>query len=235
MRHQVATVVLGPILMRQGQATRHKITLLPEPPGDRQGTIGTGPPLKLLIIGDSAGAGVGSAHQTEALSGQTVQQLSAHYTVNWRLQARSGSTIPAIMRHLKRLGNEPWDWVVVSIGANDVVSRHSLQQWRDNLDSLRDLLNERFDQPRMLFSGLPPMHLFPAMPQPLRWYIGSRAKEFDRELANWAAGQERCARLAMDFPADPDLLATDGFHPGPGLYVLWGEAVATHIRTHARP
>jgi hypothetical protein len=32
-------------------------------------------------------------------------------------------------------------------------------------------------------SGLPPMHRFPALPQPLRWYIGSRARDFDRALA----------------------------------------------------
>ena len=231
----MATVLLGPILLQQGQKVRQHITQLPEPPGDRQGTAGSGPRLRLLIIGDSAGAGVGAAHQDDALSGQTVRQLSCQYTVNWRLHARAGTTIPVIMRRLMRLESEPWDWVVVSLGANDVVSRHSLAQWQENLDRLRDLLDERFDRPRLLFSGLPPMHLFPALPQPLRWYLGTRAKEFDRALGNWASSRERCARLATDFTRDPALMATDGFHPGPGLYRLWGQAVAEHIRSHGDP
>ena len=235
LRHHVATVLLGPVLLRQGQKARTIITQLPEPPGERHGTSGTGPTLNLLIIGDSAGAGVGAAHQNESLSGRTVAHLSTDHTVNWRLQARSGSTVPAAMRHLKRLAPESFDWVVVSLGANDVVSRHSLAQWRENLDSLCELLDERFGHPQLLFSGLPPMHLFPALDQPLRWYLGSRAKDFDRVMADWAAGRERCARLPMNFPEDPALLATDGFHPGPGLYRLWGQAVAQHIRRHSGP
>ncbi len=129
MRHLVATVLLGPVLLRQGQKARQKITLLPEPPGDRHGTSGTGPTLNLLIVGDSAGAGVGAAHQTESLSGRAVAHLSTDHTVNWRLQARSGATVPAAMRRLKRLEPESFDWVVVSLGANDVVMHKMSGLW----------------------------------------------------------------------------------------------------------
>jgi hypothetical protein len=31
------------------------------------------------------------------------------------------------------------------------------------------------------------MHRFPALPQPLRWYVGSRARDFDRALEELAA------------------------------------------------
>ena len=46
----------------------------------------------------------------------------------------------------------------------------------------------------VVLSGLPPMHAFPALPQPLRTYIGSRAKRLDAVLARLMAG------------------AADGFH-----------------------
>jgi len=231
MNHQLAGILMSPILLKQGKQVRQHITLLPEPPGDRQGVTGTGPVVKLLIIGDSAGAGVGAAHQSEALSGRIVESLAPDFTVHWRLAARSGATVPATLRHLKRLEADAWDWVVISLGANDVVTRDSREHWRENLNTLRDLIQTRFGRPRILFSGLPPMHLFPALPQPLRWYLGARAKDFDRTMAQWASGQDRCERLPTDFPRDAALMASDGFHPGPGLYTLWGRAVADHIRS----
>jgi hypothetical protein len=43
-----------------------------------------------------------------------------------------------------------------------------------------------------VLSGLPPMHRFPALPQPLRWYVGSRARDFNRVLAE-LAGAGRAA------------------------------------------
>lgn len=230
MTHQLASLLLGPILLKQGRQVRQHISLLPEPPGERQGVAGTGPAVRILIIGDSAGAGVGAAHQNDALSGQVVQALAPDFTVHWRLAARTGATVRTTLRHLQLLEADPWDWVIVSLGVNDVVTRDSRARWRDNLSALRGLIQGRFGRPRILFSGLPPVHLFPALPQPLRWYLGARAKAFDRTLACWASGQDRCERLQTDFPRAATLMATDGFHPGPGLYKLWGRAVADHIR-----
>jgi lysophospholipase L1-like esterase len=232
MRHAAVTALLGPILYRQGRQVRGRINLLPEPPGARHGRVGSGPALSLLIVGDSAGAGVGAPHQAEALSGQVVQTLARNFDVQWRLAAWSGATIPATMRRLEGLPPGTWDYVIVSAGVNDVVSGHSLGRWRENLSRLRDLLHSRFGRPHILFSGLPPVHLFPALPQPLRWYLGARTRDFDRALARWVQDQEHCTRLPTDFPRDAALLATDGFHPGPGLYRLWGGAAADHIRAH---
>jgi lysophospholipase L1-like esterase len=137
--------------------------------------------------------------------------------------------VAATARALRKQPCGNWDWVVVSLGANDVVAGRSLAQWRTDLTALQMQLDGDCGHPRLLFSGLPPMHLFPALPQPLRWYLGARAREFDRELQRWTNGQAHCERLATDFTTDAALIATDGFHPGPGLYRLWGEAVARHI------
>lgn len=233
MRHEIATVLLAPILVRQGRQVRRRVLILPEPSGARQGRLGQGPLLRVLIIGDSAGAGVGASTQDEALSGRLTTALAVSHTVKWRLVARSGATVDGIIRRLNRLPDEPRDWVVVSLGVNDVIARKSMAAWRDSLEQLRALLHRKFNQPRILFSGLPPLHLFPALPEPLRWYLGARARDFDKALAVWAAGQPDCERLATDFSRDPNLMASDGFHPGPGLYKLWGQAAADHILARA--
>ena len=57
MIHQLLTVALGPVLLMQGLAVRRRVPKLPEPPGAREGTTGDGPPLRIVIVGDSAAAG----------------------------------------------------------------------------------------------------------------------------------------------------------------------------------
>jgi serine protease Do len=54
MTHWLLTLLLGPLLLYQGRRVRRNIPLLPEPPGERTGVAGTGPPLHLLVTGDSA-------------------------------------------------------------------------------------------------------------------------------------------------------------------------------------
>ncbi|NIP82235.1 MAG: SGNH/GDSL hydrolase family protein, partial [Gemmatimonadetes bacterium] len=57
----LAAPALAPILVAQGLFVRWRTTRLPEPPGDREGVTGAGPPLRLLVAGDSAAAGVGAS------------------------------------------------------------------------------------------------------------------------------------------------------------------------------
>lgn len=61
MTHWLLTLLLGPLLLYQGFRVRRNILLLPEPPGERTGTAGSGPLLRLLVTGDSA-----AAHQQSA-------------------------------------------------------------------------------------------------------------------------------------------------------------------------
>jgi lysophospholipase L1-like esterase len=113
---------------------------------------------------------------------------------------------------------------------NDVTGRRSLDDWRRQQGQLVALLQDKFAARHILLSGLPPMHRFPALPQPLRWYVGSRAQDFDRALAGLAVDPARCefvkpAYAMMDLRA----MAEDGFHPGPEIYDLWAAELARRI------
>ena len=99
MKQTLTTIALSPLLLVQAIATRRSTPVLPEPPGARAGAKGNGPVLRLLVLGDSAAAGVGAPHQDQALSGQLVSKLSARHRVEWRLLARTGhKTIDTIAR-----------------------------------------------------------------------------------------------------------------------------------------
>lgn len=229
MLDTLTQIALGPLLLAQGLYTRRVTPKLPEAAGDRHGAEGQGPALRLLIVGDSAAAGVGAAHQEEALAGQIVARLATAHTVNWRLVAQTGLTTAEVLERLRQHAAEPTDIAVVSVGVNDVTSRLHTGAWRAQLQALASELTERHRARQIIFAPVPPMHLFPALPQPLRWYLGSRAKAFNRELADWTGTQAGCELLDMQLPLDPDLMALDGFHPGPTLYRIWAEHVARSI------
>ena len=89
-----AKLLLSPVLVAQALATRARLPRLPEAAGEREGEVGGGPLLRLLILGDSSAAGVGVAEQSQALAGVLSAALArlARVRVHWCLVARSGVT-----------------------------------------------------------------------------------------------------------------------------------------------
>lgn len=230
MGHQLATIALGPVLLAQGLAARRRIPRLPEPPGAREGRIGRGDKLRLLVTGDSAAAGVGAAHQDEALLGPLIRELARDFELHYRLEATTGATTASTLEALGRLADFRCDVVVTSLGVNDVTSGTRRSVWRRRQRALVDFLHASLGAKLVVLSGLPPMHGFPALPQPLRWYLGRRATQFDSDLDNHVCDGPDTAYVNLRFTQDAGLMAADGFHPGPEIYVEWARRVAAAIR-----
>lgn len=228
-RHLLATAALGPLLLLQGIHVRRVTPRLPEPPGPRSGHTGAGPPLRLLVAGDSAAAGVGAASQDEAVTGRLVAELSLGREIHWRLEARTGYTTADSLVHLAGLPEDRFDVVVLSLGVNDVTGGIGRARWLARQTALADLLQARFEPRAVLFTALPPMHQFPALPQPLRWYLGARARDFNATLADWLLRRQGCHLVVPEFRPDPALIASDGFHPGPAAYTAWATSVVREI------
>ena len=233
MGYRTASIALAPVFFVQGWRLRRTAPRLQEPPGAREGVRGSGPPLRLLIVGDSASAGVGAATQDEALSGRLVEELAAEFHVSWALIARSGATTAGTARHLASRSPEQcaaFDVAVLSLGANDVMSGRPLDRWLGDMERVVALLRDRFAVRHVLVSGLPPIHHFTALPQPLRWHLGHTARRFDRALAAWVARQPDCTHVPLDREGSEKLLAPDGLHPGPQLFSWWAVELAGLIR-----
>ncbi len=231
MTHPLITIALGPVLLVQGVATRLKTPRLPEPPGPRNGSAGDGPVQRLLILGDSAAAGVGAAHQDEALSGQLVARLAEQSRVHWLLVARTGATTRDALETLREMPAQPFDLVVTSLGVNDATSRVPTHAWLGQQRRLRELLRDKFAARHIVVSGLPPMHGFPALPQPLRWYLGAHASELNAALKADVGGEPAASFIDVRFTTDTSLMAPDGFHPGPPVYAEWARRIADTVRT----
>ncbi|KQI71212.1 hypothetical protein AN191_14355 [Loktanella sp. 5RATIMAR09] len=224
-----ARVLLLPVLLGQAVLVRKRAISLPEPPGDRTGTIGQGPPLRLLILGDSSAAGVGVQHQGDALLGQLTAHLSTHATVTYHLHAVTGAKTSDVLAWLDTLQEGQYDVVVTALGVNDVTKAVSLGRWRRQQSGLFDRLAAQFGARKIVVSGLPPMDQFPLLPHPLRWVLGHQAARFDRHLEAIVAVRPTCVMARIDLGLDETNMSKDGFHPGPAVYAAWAEAIARII------
>ena len=221
---------LAPLLLWQGRRVRRDTPTLPEAGGERDGWImparGTpvahAVPIRLLLLGDSSAAGVGTAHQGEALGGQLLARLAPtlQRPLRWRLVARTGLRTREARELLQAVPHEPWDVVLVALGVNDVTALQSRRSWAREVEELARHLVQAHGARQVIWSGLPPMHRFPALPQPLRAVLGAHARTLDRVLRSHPAVQH----LPMPEMRAPGLIASDGFHPGPGACALWAQA-----------
>lgn len=232
-----AWLPLLPLLAAQGLLVRARALRLPEPPGDRCGIEGAGPRLRLLVLGDSAAAGVGAPHQRFALAGQLVAELANAHEVHWRLHARTGHTVADATAALAAIDGERYDVAVTSVGVNDATKRLAPEQFAARMARLVDILRTRHGARRVVASGLPPMHRFPALPQPLRTFIGAHARRLDEALAALAARRDDLTYvpLAFDPALDAGAMAEDGFHPGPPAYRAWAHHLAPRVRAALVP
>lgn len=232
MLYPLVTLLLAPLLLVQGRQVRRDTPRLPEPAGPRAGESGDGPPLRLLVLGDSAAAGVGVAEQDQALLGRLSGELGSSFRLQWRLQATTGHRLADIIAALEQVPPEAFDVVVVSAGVNDATGGTARATWRRQLARLAGQLRGRHGARLVLLSALPPMQSFPALPQPLRWYMGWRARRFNATLAGFAAAEPGCHLAVPDFPLEPSYMAADGFHPGAAAYRHWAGHLAELIRRH---
>ena len=119
---KLSTFGLLPVLLIQGTKVRRNTPRLPEASGDREGKTGQGKPLSLLILGDSAAAGVGVENQQDALSGAIISELKTEYKLHWKLHAKTGDTTKQVYQAIQQLEPKKYDVVVTSVGVNDVTN-----------------------------------------------------------------------------------------------------------------
>ena len=229
---RAATLALFPALLIQGNRVKKNTIRLPEAEGEREGITGQGQTLSLLILGDSAAAGVGVAHQNDALLGAVVSALQHQYQVHWRLEAQSGDTTSQLIQKIKKMVNQKYDVVVTSVGVNDVTRLMSARTWIKQQQQFYQLIQAKFQPELIIATGVPPMHLFPALPNPLSWLFGQYAKQMNLQLKKMIAQQKDMQWIEYDIQKYQSMnleMAKDGFHPSKEIYQIWGKEIAERI------
>ncbi len=240
-------IVLGSVVAASGLvlAAEIGITLsreyLPGDPGyliDERVGNGPGPALRLVILGDSTVAGVGSPTVAESLPILLAQRVAdaldreVHVVGYGVSGARTEDVEP---EQVPLLLDEGVDVVTVVIGSNDVT--HATPPWSMD-DSTAGMLRAAHDRTGapIVLGGIPRFRAVPALAEPLRTLVDSYA----RPLRN----AQRAAVEDVDVPARfidiaaeasprfvgrPESMSSDGFHPSPVGYGFWADALAPAI------
>jgi lysophospholipase L1-like esterase len=224
---------LLPFLIAQGRRTRRITPRLPEAAGPVSGVAGThhrGQALSILTLGESPVAGVGVATHEEAITGQFALALSHRLQrpVEWRACGKNGVTArEALEQVLPDVPREPVDIALVAFGVNDTTAFRTVSAWRSDLLKVLTALEARCTPRLVLVSGVPPVSLFPALPQPLRWVLGMKASALDVAVRELVPMLPRAAYVPLALnPRDRGMMAEDGYHPSAIGCKAWAEVLA---------
>lgn len=221
-----------PFLLPQALYVRRTAPRSAPAAGPAEGVVGNGEQIRLLAIGDSIIAGVGASTLSKALVGQTATALAnaGNCSVSWRALGQSGYASNKILQLLvPQLPDVSFDYVIVSVGVNDITGLTSIRNWRRNLATLLYKLQAHSPNALIAVAGMPPMHAFPLLPQPLRAAFGMRARVFDEVAKAVVVEQERSLHIPLDFEPDPSGFAPDGYHPSEESYVEFGRRLADRL------
>ncbi len=206
---------------------------LPEAAGSRVGeahvNLGADT-LRVAIVGESTAVGVGASTLDEALPGHIARALAAQTgkNVTWDVLGGNGMTVKRVLSSVRAQEGGRYDAAVVLLGVNDVFRLTSIKAWRLNLRLLGESLAERGCRV-IVFSAVPPIGQFPALPQPLRAILGIRAALLDQHLAKLAAELPGAVHCGVRFPTDPAYVATDGVHPSTDGYRDWAQQLVVAV------
>ena len=235
MRFWLLFVALFPLLLWQGIRTRKTAIRLPEATGETSGTVGqhySGKTLRLHIVGESPVAGVGVATHQDGI-GPALAKVIANQLqrpVQCQVNGENGAPLATLLTTLPPPAR--CDLTLIMIGVNDTTRLTSRQQWRLQLLALYRRLSA---QGPVGFFTLPPVGDFSALPQPLRYVIGQRAQQLNRDLQNFCQ-THRLPFISYQSPATAQYLAEDGYHPSAAGYHAIAEQVGAQlIKLFAKP
>ncbi len=229
-----------PFLLLQGRATRRRTPRLPPAQGPEQGVAGkkfAGPSLSLVAVGESPVAGVGVSSHAEAITAQLAQALSGRLQrpIAWQAHGRNGITIGEAREQLLPAVAGKADIALVAFGVNDTTAFRSAARWQGDLQAFLQDLQQRCTPRLILLAGVPQMARFPALPWPLRWIIGLKAATLDRVAREVAATLPHVHHVPLTIdPADPGLMAVDGYHPSARGCIAWATVLA-HVCVSGLP
>jgi len=217
---------LLPLIIHQGKTVRRTTLRLPEAGGKRECiTQPTAP--ALLHIGESTVAGVGVSDFRDGLTASLFRELNTHGSglINWQAIAMNGATAVQLCRLLQNKPPLMAGITVITLGVNDTTAFTPLKRWGSDLEQLAQRLPPAT---RVLFTQVPDMRQFPALPVPLNLLLGLRARQLDLAL-QCLCHQHGWHHLPADMKVPAQMMAPDGYHPNAAGYRYWAEHLAATI------
>lgn len=228
----------SPVVMPLALYTRLTALRLAPAAGPAEGVAGVqfaGQPVRLLLLGESTAAGVGVSCLSQALVGQLAKALADYQQrpVAWQVLAENGITATqACQRLLPQLPASSFDLAVLVFGVNDCSHLTRLSRWRASLRMLA--VGLQAEGASLVFTGVPPLQHFTALPWLLRRLLGARAQQLDAQLQA-LANERRALYVPLELDFSAEYLALDGYHPSSAGYQVWAQNLAAAITRSPHP
>ena len=182
----------------------------------------------ILVLGDSTAVGVGSSPE-QSVPGR----MSAWLDANVENYAKSGARAVDLAAQLSRAKHSRYDFVLIQIGANDVIHFALLDKANANLASALRQAKTLSDRVVVLTAGN--IGSAPVFGFPLNWVISARTRAL-RE--RFMATTEREGAIYIDIYARPDPFASepekyyapDGLHLTGEGYRFWFSIVKEYVQ-----
>ena len=219
-----------PWLWLQGIYLKKVVLRLPTPGDAPLGVLkGNSMALEILGLGESPMAGVGIAKHSETLIGLTATRLNQlmYRQVNWKILAKNCLTIKNLNQLINEQHSIDADLILVSIGGNDVFKLTPPWVWERDLVRCVKLLVVDGRKPLILFSPVPCVGRFPAVPNPLRMAFGYWELLLQTSLALVMNSTEDAQLLEDRFPDGKEYFLDDGIHSSQLAYDLWSQKLAS--------
>lgn len=210
---------------------RATIKLASPAAGPTSGTVGdpSRPPVRIAVVGESTAAGCGVDTHDHGFPGWLARDLAARTRrpVSWEVVGQFGATARRIRHRLLPQLGANLHVAVLLAGANDVLTRRTPRQWRDDLAAIVEDLAGRAGQ--VAVAGMPPFAAFPSLPTTLGRYLAQRAGALDAVSQQVCAQHPRATWIGLPDSPPLDFFAHDRFHPSAAGYRRWAQAVAEHL------
>ncbi len=207
-------------------------------------------PLLYVSMGDSTAAGWGASNLQDTLPFFVASDLAARgFRVRVVNLAVGGARFEDVQRlqlpALKRLSP---DFITLIVGANDAIHFTPLSGAQRDM-RLLILSLQNSGARAVLLANTPDISLAPALPGPVSFAAGRRARElnslFDRALRETKPNETKpndtqissvdlFGRGKLNYRRDPQLYAADLFHPSGRGYKVWSGVFAAEIKSSGR-
>lgn len=219
------------IIFPQALYVKKYTVRLPEAMGPKQGQLnGIDPTLKILHVGESTVAGVGVKNLEEGLTAKIAKELNTQTkrAVQWQTHGVNGIQLKALLALLKENHPNHCDIAIVTMGVNDTTKLTTLNNWNRYINQTIMLLKPGTRGP-VIFTQVPPMMQFPALPAPLKYLLGLRSKILDLSLKRICQNHSGVYHISSEPKVEPHYMAKDGYHPSESGYSEWAKNIGPKI------
>jgi len=189
-------------------------------------TIGAGPSLRYLVMGDSTSIAQGGDY-IRGYAVATAKYLAKKHTVTWKNIGISGARAYDVLEQQlpAALAFSP-DLVLLAVGANDVTHFTNLDVVRNSLERVVQSLQDGNPNVRIVLTGAPAMGTVPRFLRLTRSLMGRRTRAVNNQVVEVARHRRVVfAPIAEEteeiYRTHPELFAADKFHPTTEGYLPW--------------